>query len=100
MPRPQHAAGRYRPLAAAARLFRRWPWLAANRKPDDVLTGEKLAAAGRVIVPPVLLPVTLPPHSPAVMDREPRMTGGMRDMYARGAEETSLDMPVISDGKP
>jgi hypothetical protein len=101
MPRSRHASPRHRPLAAAVRLLRRWPWLAANRKPENaVLTSEKLAAASRAIAPPVLLPVTLQAHQPAVVDREPRVTGPMRDWYARGAEETSMDMPVISEETP
>jgi hypothetical protein len=98
MPKSRHASPRRRPLAAAGRLFRRWPWLAANREPENaVLAGEKLAAANYVIAPPVRLPVTLQAHQPPVVDREPQMTGPMRDWYTRGAEETSLDLPVISE---
>jgi hypothetical protein len=93
MYRPRHARRRHgvvsllqgvvsllhHPLAAARR----------NRKPD-------LAAAAWVIAPPVLLPVTLPPDPAPVVDREPRMGGAMQNMFDRGAEETSLDLPVIS----
>ena len=91
MSRPRHAARHRGPLAAAGRWLCRWPWLSGNRRPE-------LASAAWVIAPAVLLPVTLPAPDPPVVDREPRMGGAMQNMFDRGAEETSLDLPVISAG--
>ena len=97
MPRPRHAARHRGPLAAAGRWLCRWPWLSGNRR-HAVVTEKELAAAALAIGPAVLLPVTLPPPPAEVVDREPRMGGAMQNMFDRGAEETSLDLPVISAG--